>query len=52
MRSLSRTGGPAVVWVRFGNTTKQALISRFAATFDSVVEALERGETVIQIPND
>ncbi|MEJ2379473.1 MAG: DUF5615 family PIN-like protein [Pseudolabrys sp.] len=52
MRALSRTGGPAVVWVRLGNTTKRVLIARFAAAFNSIVEALERGETVIQIPSD
>jgi predicted nuclease of predicted toxin-antitoxin system len=49
MRALSKHGGPAVIWVRIGNTTKQALIGRFMIAFTAIVEALERGETVIQI---
>ena len=50
-RALSKHGGPAVIWVRIGNTTKQALIGRFTIAFPAIVEALERGETVIQIPD-
>ena len=52
MRALSKHGGPAVIWVRVGNTTKQALIGRFTSAFAAIVAALERGETVIQIPDD
>ena len=51
MRALSKHGGPAVIWVRMGNTTKQALIARFDAAFVAIIEALKRGETVIQIPD-
>ena len=50
MRALTKRAGPAVVWVRIGNTTKRALIGRFGAALSKVIEALERGETVIQIP--
>jgi predicted nuclease of predicted toxin-antitoxin system len=49
MRALSKHGGPAVIWVRIGNTTKQALIARFDAAFAAIVDALKRGETVVQI---
>ena len=49
LRALSKHGGPAIIWVRIGNTTRQALIDRFAAVFHAVVEALKRGETVVQI---
>ena len=49
MRALSRHGGPAVIWVRIGNTTRRALIARFEAAFAAISEALKRGETVIQI---
>lgn len=49
MRALRRHGGPAVIWVRIGNTTKQALIARFEAAFVAIADALKRGETVIQI---
>jgi predicted nuclease of predicted toxin-antitoxin system len=43
--------GPAVVWVRIGNATKRNLIARFAVALPAVVAAIERGETIIQIPN-
>ncbi len=49
MRALDKRGSPAVIWVRIGNTTKQALIARFAIVFTEIVDALERGETVVQI---
>jgi predicted nuclease of predicted toxin-antitoxin system len=49
LRALSKQGGPPVIWVRIGNTTKQVLIGRFAAAFTTILDALERGETVIQI---
>jgi predicted nuclease of predicted toxin-antitoxin system len=50
MRALSKHDGPPVIWVRLGNTTKQALIGRFTTAFSAIIEALKRGETVIQIP--
>jgi predicted nuclease of predicted toxin-antitoxin system len=50
MRALSRAGGPAIVWVRVGNTTRSALISVFGSVLPEILEAIERGETVIQIP--
>jgi predicted nuclease of predicted toxin-antitoxin system len=49
LRALSKRPGPPVIWVRVGNTTKQALIAHFTAAFPAILEALERGETVIQI---
>jgi predicted nuclease of predicted toxin-antitoxin system len=50
MRALG-TRGPAVIWVRIGNTTTPGLIARFSAAFPGVLAALERGETIIQIPD-
>lgn len=50
MRALS-TRGPAVIWVRIGNTTTPRLIERFSAAFPGVLAALERGETIVQIPD-
>jgi predicted nuclease of predicted toxin-antitoxin system len=50
MRAL-RAYGPAVVWVRIGNATRRALITRFAAALPAVLAALERGETIVQIPD-
>jgi predicted nuclease of predicted toxin-antitoxin system len=48
MRALN-TRGPAVVWVRVGNTTNRQLLARFAAVLSAVVSALQRGETVVEI---
>jgi predicted nuclease of predicted toxin-antitoxin system len=41
--------GPAVVWVRIGNTRRAELLRRIGADFSAVVAALERGETVVEL---
>ena len=41
--------GPAVVWVRIGNTRKVELLRLFELHFPAIVSALERGETIIEI---
>ena len=51
MRALSTTAGPPVIWVRVGNATRRALIQRFSAVLPDLLAALERGETVVQIPD-
>jgi predicted nuclease of predicted toxin-antitoxin system len=48
MRAL-RADGPAVVWVRIGNTTRRALLTRFSAVQAAIFSALERGETVVEV---
>jgi predicted nuclease of predicted toxin-antitoxin system len=48
MRALD-SDGPAVVWISIGNTSKRALIERFAHNFAAIVAALERGDTIIEI---
>jgi len=48
IRALADSG-PAVLWVRIGNTTKQVLLDRITAVWPNVIAALERGETVIEI---
>ena len=50
IRALSKSGGPAVVWIRIGNTTRRGLIARFSAALPEILAALQRGESVIQIP--
>lgn len=50
MRALSRRGGPPVVWVRVGNTTTRSLIAVLDSVLAGIVGTIERGETVIQIP--
>jgi hypothetical protein len=41
--------GPSVVWVRLGNTRRAALLKRFDAELLTIVAALERGETLIEL---
>jgi predicted nuclease of predicted toxin-antitoxin system len=43
------TGGPAVVWLRVGNTRKAALLARVETDLPTIVAALERGETLIEV---
>jgi len=47
MRLLAE--GPAVVWLRLGNTRRAALLARVEAELPAIVAALERGETLIEI---
>jgi len=42
-------GGPPVVWIRIGNTTRDALIHRLSPLWPGVVAALERGETIVEV---
>lgn len=54
MRAFN-ANGPAVIWLRLGNTTRRELLARFSAVFPTVLEALRRGETIVEIlggPND
>ena len=51
MRALSAAGAPALVWVRIGNATRNVLVERLSAVWPAIVAALERGETVIQVPD-
>jgi len=41
--------GPVVVWVRLGNSRNSALIAWLERGFPSVIEAIERGETLIEL---
>ena len=41
--------GPAVVWLRLGNSRRAALLARVEAELSAIVAALERGETLIEI---
>ena len=43
------TDGPAVVWLRLGNTRRAALLARVEAEVPAIVAALERGETLVEI---
>ena len=41
--------GPAVVWLRLGNTRRAALLSRLEADLPAIVAALKRGETLVEV---
>ena len=43
------TEGPAIVWLRLGNTRRAALLTRMDAELPAIVAALERGETLIEV---
>lgn len=40
--------GPAIFWVRTGNSTNRTLIAQIIRALPKVVAALERGETIIE----
>lgn len=42
-------GGPAVVWVRLPNTRRRDLLAWFEATLPRVLDALTRGETLVEL---
>jgi predicted nuclease of predicted toxin-antitoxin system len=48
LRAL-HSGGPAVVWVRLGNTTSRVLIDRIEAALPHLLAALNRGEQVVVV---
>ena len=41
--------GPSVVWLRIGNTTKRELLDRFAPNLSQIVEALEKGDKLVEV---
>ncbi len=47
-RSFARPG-PAVIWIRFGNTRKTELLGRVSASLAEVIAALARRETLIEL---
>ena len=49
VRVVLEPGGPSVVWVRFGNTTRAELLTRFEHHLQGVLDALERGDTLVEI---
>ena len=41
--------GPAIIWVRIGNTTNEALIARLISSLDAIAEAFARGDTIVEL---
>ena len=46
---LTGTGGPAILWIRLGNTRKSALLAALEPLLPAIIEALERGESLVEI---
>jgi predicted nuclease of predicted toxin-antitoxin system len=49
---VSETEGPAVVWIRIGNTTTPALLKSLSGSWQAIADALERGEQIIEVIED
>lgn len=45
----ARGEGPAIVWIRIGNTSNDVLIARLVGSLDDIAEAVARGDTVIEL---
>ena len=48
LRTL-RSDGPAVVWIRIGNTGRRALLEWFVPLLPKIAAALDQGETLIEV---
>lgn len=48
MRAMQEQG-PAILWIRIGNTTTPALLDTLKATWPLILKALERGEPIIEV---
>lgn len=49
LRRTLEEAGPAVVWIRLGNSRKGDLLRWLESLLPEVLSALERGETLIEI---
>lgn len=48
-RRIRANEGPAVVWIRVGNTHRRALLDWFRAALPDVLVALDRGDRLVEI---
>lgn len=46
---LTRRDGPAVLWIRLGNTRRAKLLTAMEALMPQLMAALERGETLVEV---
>jgi predicted nuclease of predicted toxin-antitoxin system len=49
MRRTLAVRGPCVVWVRLGNASRRETIRWFEAVLPTLLEALERGDTLVEV---
>jgi predicted nuclease of predicted toxin-antitoxin system len=45
---VASNDGPAILWVRVGNTDNRTLIAQILRALPAIIAAVERGETVIE----
>jgi predicted nuclease of predicted toxin-antitoxin system len=48
-RFMMTQQGPAIVWIRIGNTSKQALLEWFKPMVPTIEQALSTGERLIEV---
>lgn len=49
VRRTLKVTGPAVIWIRLGNTTKSQLLQWFEPLFARITESLQQGEPLIEV---
>lgn len=49
IRKIMEPSGPIILWVRIGNTRKQALLDGFTTMLPSVLVSIESGEQLIEL---
>jgi predicted nuclease of predicted toxin-antitoxin system len=48
-RKVLENAGPTIVWIRLPNTRRRELLVWFEGVLPDILEALERGETLIEV---
>ena len=48
-RKVLDSAGPKIVWIRLANTRRRELLVWFEAVLSRLLQALERGETLVEI---
>jgi predicted nuclease of predicted toxin-antitoxin system len=48
LRRAARNDGPAILWVRVGNTSNRKLIDLMLRALPAIIDAIERDEAVIE----
>ncbi len=48
-RKVMKNAGPPIVWIRRPNTRRRELLVWFEAVLPGIVDALERGESLIEV---
>ena len=46
---LQARSGPQIVWIRWGNVRRQALLDGFAKLLPGIVQALAAGEPIVEL---